>query len=370
MALEFSSTEASPASARPARSLLAGARRVSARERRFFTERLALMLETGNPLHACLATLARQGGGDALGGVLETVSADVSTGVTFARALARHPEAFPPTYVNLVAASEKGGFLPAVLKRVAEMEERNASLRSTILGALFYPAFLLVFSLVVVVFVLVFVFPKFGHMFASIAKQLPASTIFLMWVSDMLRVHWPVVTAVVAAAAFLLYRWYVSDVGAATLDRLKLRMPLVRHLYIDFYIARIMRVMGLSLEHGVGVPDTIHACRELVANGRVRAFLDGIEKDVVEGRGLSDGFVREPFVPMLVRQMVATGEETATLAMVMTRIADYYERELTRSLALMARLVEPAMLLIMGAVVGVLVSSLILPIFRLSHVAH
>jgi len=341
--------------------------RFGGRDRMFFTERLALLLETGTPLHGSLEILAAQAGGPPQQEVIEGLAQDVSTGVSFADALRRQPEAFPETYTSLVSAAERGAFLPEVLKRLLEMDENRHELRSTVVGALSYPAFLVVFSAAVVVFVLVVVFPKFWDLFSSIADELPITTLFLMGASEILRQHWLPLLAGGAAAAVVIGRWARGPAGAAVVDRLSYRLPLVRGFAIEYHTIQFLRVMGLSLQNGVPMMEALGSCRSVVKNERFRAFVDRLENHVAEGRGLAVGFQEADFLPPLASQMVATGEETGSLARVMTRVAEFYEREWRKRLSAVTKMIEPAMLLIMGVVVGVIVSSLLLPIFKLSR---
>lgn len=343
---------------------------LSVADRRFFTERLALLLETGTPLHTGLQALARQSRSKRFRDVVQRLFDDVSGGAPFAQALSRHGEDFPATYVSLVAAAERGGFLDEVLRHLAEMDERNARLRSSVLSSLFYPAFLMVFSVVVVVFVLTSVFPRFEPMFAGLGDRLPFTTQALMSVSNLLREQWPLLAGAGAGLWLVAWRWAASEPGGAFLDRARLRLPLLRELYAQFYLSRLMRVLGLSLQHGVGLVEALRACHGLVSNREFTAFLRRMERDVEEGRGITPSFEHADFMPDMVRQMVATGEQSARLPQVMQRIAEFYEQEFTRRLGVISKLIEPTMLLVMGVVVGLLVSSLILPIFKLSSGAH
>jgi len=299
--------------------------------------------------------------------VAARLAEDIAGGQPFSRALASHPEVFPKVYVNLVGAAEQGGFLPTVLAELTALEDKAATLRATVRSAFSYPVFLIAFSGGVVLFVLSFVFPKFADLFASIRDQLPISTLVLMAASDVLRQHWPLVLGGIAGAAFGAHRWLSRPAGRAVLDGLKLRVPVLKEMFAQFYLVQSMRVLGLSLEHGVSVPDALRACRDVVDNALFRAFIADLERDVQEGRGVAPAFERAPFMPDLARQLVATGEESGNLALVMRRLAAHFERELSRRLEGMAKLIEPIMLLVMGGVVGVIVASLILPIFKLSR---
>ncbi|MDQ6681440.1 MAG: type II secretion system F family protein [Pseudomonadota bacterium] len=344
--------------------------RIGARERTMFTERLALLLETGISLHEGLVSLRQQCTDPALEAILAALCDDILDGRPLSVALQRHPRMFAPTYVNLVAAAEDGGFLPQVLQQLIEMDEKSERMRSMLTAALSYPVFLVCFSTATVVFVLVGVFPKFSEMFARIRSELPASTRLLMAISDLLRQQWPWLLAGGAVLAALLVVWLRQPATRTAIDQLKLRTPGLRDLFAQIYLTQTLRVLGLSLANGVPLVDALHACRELVRNSAFRGFIDTLRLQVTEGRGIAYGFRQAAFVPALVQQMIATGEETGNLAKVMTRIADFYDRELTRRIGLLSRLAEPVMLLVMGSVVGVIVASLILPIFKLSRAVH
>ena len=247
------------------------------------------------------------------------------------------------------------------------MDEKREELRRTVISAVSYPGFLIGFSIFVVIFVLVAVFPKFSDMFSAIADQLPVTTIALMKASHVLIQYWlPICGGFIAGVAGLIW-WLRTPSGKAALDRFKLRVFGLRDIYIQIYLIQSMRVLGLSLANGVTVPDALASCREVVSNKVFQRFLTGVEEKVNEGGGFAAAFQTEDFIPPLVRQMVTTGEETGNLPKILSRVADYYERELAKQLASFSRMVEPVMLIVMGGVVGLIVSSLILPIFKLSQ---
>ncbi|HUO82322.1 MAG TPA: type II secretion system F family protein [Gammaproteobacteria bacterium] len=367
MALDLSSIARSPVAPSGKRAFrIRRTRAVTAKDRMLFLEQLVLLLETGANLHGALGTLRRECVQPKLASVLAEMSDDISAGRSFSAALARHPQVFSPTYVNLIAASENGGFMSDVLNQLLQMEERREKLRATVMSAVAYPAFLSVFSVAVVVFVLVVVFPKFGAIFAAIRDELPFSTQLLMACSEFLRGYWMQCLAALAAAAFLMQRWARSEAGAEMLDRLKIRAPLLGAVFVKLYLVQSLRAMSLSLANGVSAVETLTACHEVVPNRLFRRFLASVRKNVEDGGSLAAGFNRAGFIPPMVRQLITTGDESGNLAKVMGRIADFYERELEKQLGMLSRLAEPVMLLIMGVLVGLIVSSLILPIFKLS----
>ena len=340
---------------------------MTARERDFFTEQLALLLETGTALHGALAILQQQVDNPTLRAVLSQVQEDIGAGQSFSQALMRHPNVFSVTYVKLVAASEGGGFLPEVLTELVAMGEKREQLQRRVVSAFSYPAFLAVFSLAVVIFVLAVVFPKFAEMFSAIRNELPPTTVALMAASDIVRHHWVLLLVLCAGICGGLGYWWATPIGRTTVDRLKLAAPWLGAIFVRLYLSQSLRVLSLSLSHGVPMVDALIACRDVVRNTVFQRFLQEVERGVREGRGFRIGFQEAGFIPSLVRQMMATGEETGTLPRTMERIASYYESDLTRRLEIFARLAEPVMLLVMGLVVGVVVSSLILPILKLSR---
>ena len=336
-------------------------------DRIFFTEQLALMLETGMALHEALKAFCTLDIKPELKTIIESLMNDVEEGRTFSAALSRHAAFFSSAYINLVAAAEAGGFLDRVLIELKEMDEKREKLKATVVSAMVYPAFLIVFSLGVVIFVLVFVFPKFAELFARISDQLPGSTKVLMAASNALIDYWWLFIAGILLVLITAHYWMHTPRGIETMDRLKLSVVMIRDIFVQLYLVQSMRLMSMSMANGVSVMDTLDACKEVVRNNVFNRFIARLQVHVEEGAGFSAGFEEADFIPATVKQMIRTGDETGNLSQVMSRVADYYERELEKKLALFARLVEPIMLLVMGGVVGLIVSSLILPIFKLSR---
>ena len=345
-------------------------KKVSANDRMFFTEQLALLLDTGNSLLESLRSLSRYGDSPALKKMIQSIGDEVEQGRTFSYALSQHPEVFSSTYCNLIKASEQGGFMAEVLEELMEMDEKRSRLQATMQSALAYPVFLGVFSVLVVIFVLVVVFPKFADMFGAMADQLPPTTKALMAFSDSLISYWPIYIGGSIFLAAGLVAALKSAPGQYLMDSWKLRLPIAKGIFSELYLVQSMRVMAMSMSRGVSAVETLAACRDVVTNQRYKHFFRDLENDLQEGKGLASGFRSAPFIPDVVKQMITTGEASGNLPKVMARVAAYYERQLEKRLQTVSKAAEPLMLIVMGAVVGVLVSSLILPIFKMSSVAH
>lgn len=344
-----------------------GNRRAGATDRMFFTEQLALLLETGESLLGALTAIVAQTENPEMRAVVERIAVDISEGRTLAAALAEHEHIFSSTYVNLIAASEKGGFMYEVLEQLLHMEEKREQLRTTLVSAATYPMFLIVFSTAVVIFVLVVVFPKFGDMFQSIHDQLPMSTKVLMAASDVMREYWYLLLGGIGILIVSVQQWLGTATGKARVDYIKLHAPGIRGIFTQIYLVQSLQVLSLSLNNGVSVMESLEACRDVVKNSLFRELISGIEDSVQAGAGVAAGLANSTFLPDLAKHMIATGEQTGNLGKVAGRISVYYEAQLAKKLDSLSKLAEPIMLLVMGVVVGVLVSSLILPIFKLSR---
>jgi type II secretory pathway component PulF len=344
-----------------------GASKAGPSDRMFFTEQLALLLETGESLYGALTTIVKQTENADMRKKVEKIAQDISEGQSFAAALQAHETVFPSTYVNLVAASEKGGFMHEVLQQLLHMDEKREQMRTTLVSAATYPMFLIAFSLAVVVFVLVVVFPKFGDMFASIYDQLPGTTKALMAASDLIRKYWILLMAGCGVIFLGARQWLTTEAGTRRVDHMKLHLPGIRDIFTQIYLVQSLQVLSLSLNNGVSVMESLEACRDVVKNSLFRGLIEKVEESVQAGAGVAAGFEGSTFLPDLAKHMLATGEQTGNLGKVSGRICEYYEVQLSKKLDALSKLAEPIMLLVMGVVVGVLVSSLILPIFKLSR---
>ncbi len=345
-------------------------KKISSRERMFFIEQLALLLETGSDLYNSLSVLQQQSDNPHMKAMLLQICDDINTGKSFSSALSQHPEVFSATYISLIAASESGGYLQNILNHLLAMEKQRDELQTTLVSAATYPIFLMFFSVAVVIFILVVVFPKFTELFAAIHDELPASTLFLMDLSELLINDWWAIIPAFLGFIILCILWLKSTTGHYFLDNLKIRAPLINTIFIKLYLIQILRVLGLSIGHGVNLIDALEISKDVVKNRIFHDFIDQLITNVSDGRILASGFKDVSFIPPMVYQMINTGEQTGNLALVCNRTADFFQAELEKKLDFIKKIIEPVMLIIMGAIVGILVSSLILPIFKLSHAIH
>jgi len=241
---------------------------------------------------------------------------------------------------------------------------------ATLKKALTYPLILCCVSVAVVIFLLTFVFPRFAVLFKEIEDILPASTKFLLSLSNSMRSYWFLAAILAGISVGGIYTFAKSTKGRLFIDTLKMNLPVLSQIYIRIYLVQMMRTLGFLMVCNVPLLEALRIAREGVKNLIFARFIDQTTENVEEGRGMSFTFSESAFIPENAKQIVKTGEETQNIAKVMLRLSDYYEGEIDDHMKKFAAIIEPLLLIIMGVVVGGIVMSLILPIFKLSKIVH
>ena len=350
----------------PASFRLPWRRSINPGEQIFFFTQLSLMIEIGTSLTGSLRALAEQNRNPAFKEVLQAMLQDIEEGKQLSDAMMRHPAIFNRIYVSLVKAGETGGFLKNTLDSIVVMQERRQALITQLRSTLTYPIILCIMALGVVVFVLIGILPKFMVLFAGKESILPLTTRALMAVSASLRSYW---WAYLIGAGGILFGGAAalrSPPGQAWLDLFFVRTPIIATLFNKIMTCQLLRTLGHLLESHVPLIEALDVTHTTFKNRYFAAFVDDIRSHVKEGGRLSQAFAANPYVMQTVKQMVATGEEVGNLPKVMLRLAKFYDTEIERELKIIGSLVEPAALVVLGAVIGVIVSSVILPIFRIA----
>ncbi len=334
------------------------------------TAQLAIMTKSGVDLASALASLAAQTERPALAEVLRDVHDLVLSGNTLSEALKEHSAAFDAAYVATIAAAEASGKMADVLQQLAEMQRSELRLRRSIKSLLTYPVMLTAVSGVVMATLVVVVLPRFAEIFDQYDAPLPVMTRVLLAASLELRSHWWLWAPAAAAAAGCVVAWRVTERGREAVDALLINGPVVRHVTRPLLIGRTCRMLGLLLESGVPLLEGLRLCRKAIANRVYRGLLDDLVDSVVNGRGLAEPLEHAEVVPMSAREMMATAERTGNLGEVAGMLGSYYEEEAETRMRSLVRLLEPAITVVMGAVVAVIVMSVMLPIFDLSSMSQ
>lgn len=334
----------------------------------FFATQLAVMVDTGVPLAEALDAIAEQSAGAGLQRVVANLSVQVKGGVDFSAALESYPRIFSRLFVSLMRASEVSGTMGRMLQRISEYMEQERRTRKQVQGALTYPACMLGFCVLVVVGLMVFILPRFEAIYAGKGAILPLPTRMLLGISSGLVNYWPL-AILGSAGTFVALWWYLrSAAGRMLLDGIRIRLPILGEMYRKSYLARSLRTMATMVSTGVSMLDGLSITAQVAGNRHYEKIWLDLAEGVREGQTLSDQLFQCKLVPRTVTQMIAAGEKTGQLEVVMNRVAGFCEDELEISIKTVTSLIEPLMIIIMGLVVGGIAMALLLPILSMSRV--
>lgn len=341
-------------------------RGVSISDLAVFTRQLASLFNAGLNMARCLDTLIEHADSPALRAVLSSVRQSVQGGSALWEAMKDHPRVFNELYISLVQAGEASGQLGKVLDRLADSLEMQQEYRSKIRSALSYPILLLSAGFSAVLFILLFLVPRFSKIFASLNRPLPAPTKALIDLQTFLSQHgWLV--ALGAIAIFLGVRaWEKTEQGGLAVDTFRMRMWVVGSIIHKEAVARFCRTMATLVQGGVPILTSFEVAERAVGNRVLRQAIEQVRAAVREGESLADPLKRSGVFPGLVTNMVAVGEETGTLDEMLNRIADAYDAEISNRMRQLVSLVEPLVILLMGGIIGSIVLSMLIPVLELS----
>jgi general secretion pathway protein F len=322
-----------------------------------------------SPLEEALRTIARQTEREHVREVLLAVHGAVLEGQRLSDAMAREPASFPPLYRGMVAAGEGSGTLPTILERLAGLLERQALVRSKVLSALAYPLVLAVVAAFVVFALMVFVVPKVVEQFDDIGQQLPLLTRAVIGLSSFLAAWWWAIALALAAAALLAARALRDEALRLRFDAALLRLPFLGRLLRDLYAARMARTLATMVGSRLPLLEGLRLTTQTVHNRALRAATGTIAEAVRTGGSLSGALKRAGLFPPLLVHLAASGEASGRLDLMLERAADYLEQEFDSFTATALALLEPAIIVAMGAVVALIVLSILLPILQLDTLA-
>lgn len=334
-------------------------KRVPRKEVMNFSRQLAVFMRAGIPIMDALEVILEETSGKLMKSVLLDLVDSLRAGDTFAVAAAAHPEAFPNFYVGILESAELTGNLDTVLTQLADYIDRDTKARSKITSALIYPSVVAVMSMVTVVILAVFVLPRFVVFFASLHAKLPLVTRMMLGFSGLLSRWWFVLVAVIIILVGGLISMRRSDKGRAKLDSLILRLPVIGDLTRTAILERVCRILSSLLRAGVDLPRSMAVTAESANNAVYRRALVSIRDDMMEGQGLAGPIARTGLFPGAAKQMFRVGEETGTLDQQLEVAAAYYSRELETKVDHATSLFEPAIIIVMGLVVGFVAVALI-----------
>ncbi len=343
--------------------------RVSQRDVLFFTQDLHALLEAGLAMDKALSILINVAENDKFKEVVAGILKSIEGGNSLSEALANYPKVFSTLYINMTRAGEAGGVLPGVLERLGVFLENAQDLRDYITSAMVYPLFLVFVGGVSIIIMLTFVIPKFSVIFADMGQAMPLSTKMLLGLSNGLRAYWWLIAGFIIGAVFLIRRYIQTPAGRLKADHLKLKTPVVGKLVKSVEVARFSRTLGTLIKSGVPILMALQLVMEIVANKIIAGSLKIVYDRVKEGDSLSSPLTQEGIFPPLAVQMISVGEETGKLDQMLLRVAENYEKVVRAMIKRFVNLLEPAMILAMGLLVGFIVISMLMAVFSMNDIA-
>jgi len=331
-----------------------------------FCRQLSTMIDAGLPIIRCLDILHSQEENATFKKTLKEVKDSVEGGQAFADALEKYPEQFDSLFVNMIAAGEAGGILDTILGRLSAYMEKNAKLRAQIKGAMTYPAVTICIAMVVTGIILVFVIPVFEEMFEGLGGALPLPTQIVVNLSRFVKGNILYIAGAVVAFIFSFKRILKTEKGRAIWDDSILKMPVLGMLLRKYNVAMFTRTMGTMLSSGVSILEALQIVAKTAGNKTIEKSVYTVRSAIAEGRTMSEPLLESGVFPSMVCQMISVGESTGALDDMLEKIADFYEEEVDQAVENMTSLIEPFMLVFLGVVIGGLVVSMYLPIFKMA----
>jgi type IV pilus assembly protein PilC len=346
-----------------------GGSSIKQRDIAIFTRQLATMMKAGVPLLQAFDIVARGATNPRLTKMLNDIRTDVETGTSLSVAFRKHPMQFNALYCNLVEAGEQGGILEQLLERLAIYEEKTLQLKNKIKSALIYPIAVMVVAFVVLTVIMIFVIPAFKEVFTSFGADLPAPTLAVMWMSDQfVKWWWLIFGVLIGGGYFFLQSWRRSERMQMAMDRLFLRLPVFGELIRKAVLARWTRTLSTMFGAGVPLVEALDSVGGASGNAVYQVATEQIQREVSTGTALTMAMQNTGVFPTMVLQMASIGEESGSLDHMLGKAAEFYEDEVDEMVKGLSSLMEPFIIVILGVLIGGIVVSMYLPIFKLGAV--
>ncbi len=341
--------------------------KLSTKQIGIFSRQLSTLLGAGMPLLVAITDIIEQIDNKNFKKIVVDIKEKLAEGTSLSNCLARHKIIFSDMYINMVRVGENLGSLDHVVERLSDLEEKKSLLKSKIQAALYYPVFLIFFSICVVFFLMVSIIPSLSRMFIEMGKELPLPTKIVLGVSELLS-SFPFLIISALIISLLIYaanRYIKTDKGKQKLDEWKLKLPIVSNLYKKLIVLRFTQNLGILLNNKVDILRSFEIVKKIVGNVIVEDQIEEVAKKVSEGSSVSKALSKSIFLPKLVLGMIAAGEASDQLDSMLLRIGDVYEREIDMTVTGLTSMIEPIIIVIMGLAIAIIQISVLLPIFEM-----
>ncbi|HYC80071.1 MAG TPA: type II secretion system F family protein, partial [Candidatus Binatia bacterium] len=340
--------------------------RISAKEVVMFSRQLATLINAKVPIVSALKILQQQVNSTRLKVIIGEIASKVESGEALSSAIMGYPNIFNDMYVNLVHSAELSGGLDEALGYLADQVEKDYDLRSKIVGAMTYPAFI-IFALIVVGFLMfLFVLPPMIDLLQESNVELPITTKILVFITNVMQNYWWLLIILLVGTVGGFKYWISTVSGRYLFDLFKIKMPVFSKLAVDIYMARFARNMSTLIAGGIPIVKSIDSVADIVGNVVYRDILFKASTDVKNGKGIAQSLADQPAFPPIISQMMQIGESTGKLQEILDKLAKFYEKEVEGILKILTTLIEPIIMMMLGLVVAVMVAGVLLPIYNLA----
>ncbi|HEU0201193.1 MAG TPA: type II secretion system F family protein [Burkholderiaceae bacterium] len=344
-------------------------RKISEKDLAIFTRQLSTMLRAGVPLLQCFDIVGRGHGNPSMSRLLNDIRMDIETGTSLNQAFRKYPIYFDPLFCNLVAAGEQAGILETLLERLAQYKEKTLALKGKIKKAMFYPTMIILVAILITSIIMIWVIPSFKSVFTSFGADLPAPTLMVIAMSDFFVEYWYVMLLGSGGFIyFLIQAWKRSAKVQMTMDRMVLKLPVLGELLKKASVARWSRTLATTFAAGVPLVEALDSVGPASGNAVYKEATKQIQNEVNIGTSLAQSMQNTAVFPNMAVQMTSIGEESGSLDSMLSKVADYYEREVDETVDALSSLIEPIIMVVLGVIIGGIVIAIYLPIFKLGQV--
>ena len=333
-----------------------------------FCRIFSTMIDAGLPLIQCLGILAEQEENKAFAKILRTIKEEIEGVTSLTDALKKHPKVFDDLFVNLIAAGEAGGILDIVLARLSNYLENAMKLKAAVKSAMTYPITVLCIAAGVVTLLLLKVIPTFQKMFADMGGELPGPTQVVVGMSEFMQNYWWVLGVIIAAIVIGLKMFYKTEKGHWTIDVLLLKAPLIGNVLRKVAVAKFTRTLATMMSSGVPILEGLNIVSKTAGNVVIETAVVKTRQAISEGQSIAEPLSTSGVFPPMVVQMIAVGEATGALDIMLNKIADFYDDEVDAAVKGMTAMIEPLMMVFLGGVCGGMIIAMYLPIFKMASV--
>jgi type IV pilus assembly protein PilC len=344
-------------------------RKITEKDLALFSRQLSTMLKAGVPLMQAFDIVGRGHANPSMARLMNDIRMDVETGTSLNGAFRKYPLYFDPLFCNLVAAGEQAGILETLLDRLATYQEKTIALKGKIKKALFYPTAIILVAILVTAIIMIFVIPSFKSVFSSFGADLPAPTLVVIAMSDFFVAYWYIVFGLLFGGIyFILQAWRRSPKVQMVVDKALLKMPVLGEMLRKASIARWSRTLATTFAAGVPLVEALDSVGPSAGNYVYKEATKQIQTEVNIGTSLAQSMQNTGVFPNMAIQMTSIGEESGSLDSMLSKVADYYEREVDETVDALSSLMEPMIMVILGVVIGGIVIAIYMPIFKLGQV--